>query len=318
MTKEKVLEAMKEAEQMANASEWAVCIPSYTRPNFRLGKLLRKCTPEFLATHVFIFVHADELEAYKKFNPNLNYVIVPPEYYGVGYTRDYVYTWGKGNLKRITFCWDDDIKNLTFMYASTDCYGYHSTKHSSKTDEQADPLFTQHILCYTAYIAQFLFTAYPNLMLGNIRRQRFCGDVTVHQTLANINKGATPRQTNIMNTAVYQEGYFPESSRWHGDDIIIAAKILQDGKDLFSIQQVGYDFVSEQEDTTLRDTDENTERNKQIHAKEYQDLMQFEIRKYLKTAKAYPNGDYMYGDVDWRRFYALHPERKGFSLKVGE
>jgi hypothetical protein len=318
MTKEKVLQAMEEANAvMATRDDWCLCIPSYTRPDFVLGRLLKKCTKEFIRTHIYVFVHQDELDDYKQFNPELNYEVVPESCYGLGYTRDYINCWSVSKGLKLILNWDDDIKNLTFMYASKDCYGNPSTKHSSREDERNDPIFTQKILCYTAYIADYLFATYPNLRVGNIRRQRFCGDVSVHQTLAHINKGATPRQTNIWNLKGYIKGlYLPESARWHGEDIITAARVLEEGEQLFSIQQVGYDFVSEQISSVVRDTDENSERNRKLHAKEYQDLQAFEIRKYLKAGKTYPDGSYMYGDVDWRRFYALHPDRKGFSIKV--
>ena len=320
MEKEKVLQAMEEAfAVMTPRTDWCLCVPSHLRPDFKLGKLLRKCTPEFLQSHVFVFVREEELAEgkYQKLSPGFNYVAVPPEYNGVGTTREFINCWGVEHGKTMLFDWDDDTKNLTFMYASKDCYGYPSTKHSSRDDERRDPLFTQKLLCYTAYISDYLFTQYPWLRIGNVRRQHFCGDVEVHKTLAHINKGATPRQTNIWNLRNYVKGkYLPESSRWHGDDIIIAARVLEEGEGLFSIQQIGYDFVSEQVNSTLRDTDENSERNRAIHAKEWKDLQQFEIKHYLKVCKAYPDGHYMYGDVDWRKFYALHPDRKGFSIKV--
>lgn len=317
MEKEAVLNAMQESYiAKKDDSSWALCIPSYTRPYFKLAKWLRKCSREFLDLHIRIFVHSEELEQYKAINPTFKYVIVPEQYYGVGYTREFINKWGVANKISILLDWDDDIKNLTFMYASTDCYGIPSTKHSSRTDEVSDPLFTEKILCYTVYLAEYLFSAYPKLRLGNVRRQRFCGDVTVHQTIANINKGATPRQTNIWNLKDYEEGkYFIPSTRYHGDDIISSARVLECGEDLFSLQAIGYDFVSEQEDTTLRDTDENTERNRAIHKTEYENLMQLEVRKYLKTSKSYPDGSYMYGDIDWKKFAQVHPERKGFALR---
>ena len=45
----------------------------------------------------------------------------------------------------------------------------------------------------------------------------------------------------------------------------------------------------------------------------FQDL---EVKNYLKMSKTYPDGAYMYGDIDWKKFYLLHPERKGFDLRI--
>ena len=320
MTKEKCWEAIAEAHAvMKDQTNWALCVPSYTRPDFVFGKQLRRCSKEFLKSHVFIFVHADELESYKARNPDYNYIIVPEENYGVGYTREFINCWGIANGKDFVFDWDDDIEHLRFMYASTDRYGDPSTKHNNSADEESDPIFVERLLCYTAYISAYLFNKYPNLRVGNVRRQHFCGHEYVHRTLAHINKGATPRQTSIWKLKDYTPGlYFPEITRWHGDDIISAACTLQNGEDVFSIQQVGYDYVPETKSTTLRDIDENTERNHKIHEKEYNDLMTLDIKHYLRISKTYSDGSYMYGDIDWKKFYLRYPERKGFDLMVGE
>ena len=127
-----------------------------------------------------------------------------------------------------------------------------------------------------------------------------------NKTLAHINKGATPRQTNIWKLADYDaEYYLPEMARWHGEDIISASCVLQNGEDLFSIQQVGYDYVPESKSSVVRDTDENSERNRKLHAQEFKDLQTLEVKDYLRMSKTYPDGSYMYGDIDWKKFYLL-------------
>ena len=112
------------------------------------------------------------------------------------------------------------------------------------------------------------------------------------------------------------ERYLPEMARWHGEDIISASCVLQNGEDLFSIQQVGYDYVPESKASVVRDTDENSERNRKLHAQEFKDLQTLEVKDYLRMSKTYPDGSYMYGDIDWKKFYLLHPERKGFDLRI--
>lgn len=318
MTKEKVWEAIAEGHvAMKDRKDWCVCVPSYTRPNFVFGRQLRRCSKEFLKSHVNIFVHEDELELYKTVNPDFNYVIVPESHYGLGATRNFLRMWCKNNGCKFVLDWDDDIEHIRFMYASTDRYGDPSTKHNSSADEESDPIFTERMLCYAAYLADYLFNTYPKLRAGNVRRQHFCGHDYVHKTLAHINKGATPRQTNIWKLEGYEEGkYLPEIARWHGEDIISASCVLQNGEDLFSIQQIGYDYVPESKASVVRDTDENSERNRKLHAQEFADLQTLEVKDYLRMSKTYPDGSYMYGDIDWKKFYILHPDRKGFDLRI--
>ena len=318
MTKEKVWAAIAEGHAaMKDRTDWCLCVPSYTRPNFVFGRQLRRASKEFLKSHVFIFVHEDELAAYKAMNPDYNYVVVPETHYGLGATRNFLRLWCKDKGCKFVLDWDDDIEHVRFMYASTDRYGDPSTKHNSSADEESDPIFVERLLCYTAYLADYLFDTYPRLRAGNVRRQHFCGHEYVNKTLAHINKGATPRQTNIWKLADYDaERYLPEMARWHGEDIISASCVLQNGEDLFSIQQVGYDYVPESKSSVVRDTDENSERNRKLHAQEFKDLQTLEVKDYLRMSKTYPDGSYMYGDIDWKKFYLLHPERKGFDLRI--
>lgn len=314
MKKEEMLEFMQKARQkQRNNLDWIVCVPSITRPNFALGKLLReKCSKEFLRSHVVIFVRKEEFEAYSRCNPDFNYEIVPEDFYGVGYTRDYVNNWAYTHGKSVVFNWDDDTKNLTFMYEALDREGYACTHHSNKADYEKSPVFVEEILCSIAELTFHLFKVFPTLRLGNIRRQRFCGDYSVQETLAHVNKGALPRQTEIWKVSDYEIGrYMKPSGRYHGEDITMVANVLQNKEDLFSIQQFGYDFVSEQISSTVRDPDENSERNRKLHAHTFESLKQWEIKNYLKISKTYPDGAFMYGDIDWRRFYVLHPDRKG-------
>ena len=318
MTKEKVWAAIAEGHAaMKDRTDWCLCVPSYTRPDFVFGRQLRRASKEFLKSHVFIFFFFFELAAYTAINPDYNYVVVPETHYGLGATRNFLRLWCKDKGCKFALDWDDDIEHVRFMYASTDRYGDPSTKHNSSADEESDPIFVERLLCYTAYLADYLFNNYPRLRAGNVRRQHFCGHEYVNKTLAHINKGATPRQTNIWKLADYDaDRYLPEMARWHGEDIISASCVLQNGEDLFSIQQVGYDYVPESKASVVRDTDENSERNRKLHAQEFKDLQTLEVKDYLRMSKTYPDGSYMYGDIDWKKFYILHPDRKGFDLRI--
>lgn len=281
---------------------WCLCIPSYTRPNFALGKyLMEGCNAEFLKERVFVFVHVEELEAYKSNYPLFNYVIVPEECYGLGRTRDYCYLWAKEQDYDFALNFDDDIKALEFLWEDVDAHGFATMRHSTKGDRELFPLLTQYILNYYAWSADQIFKHYPTVRMGAIRRQHFCNNVPPEQ-FARINGGSTPRQTYAMRLAGYDSSYWSlEESRWHGEDIIGASHILKDKcEDLFSIQQITYDFVSESVSSTVRDTDENSPRNISLHKQEWDNLKSLDLANFVRKSKTYLNGDYMYGDIDWK------------------
>jgi hypothetical protein len=138
-------------------------------------------------------------------------------------------------------------------------------------------------------------------VVGGIQNQRWA-----KTWFLKINGGQTPRRTKILNVQrlVENDLWCPREFRVHGEDIGNLAMYLQYGWDIFTIGSLLYDFVPETDvklPSTLRSRDEA--KNKKLHAIEWASLQEYEIRDYLRVNKAYPDGSYMYGDVDWPKFY---------------
>jgi hypothetical protein len=92
-----------------------------------------------------------------------------------------------------------------------------------------------------------------------------------------------------------------ESFDRHGDDIGFCAVILKRGGSLFNIPCLCYDYVDEKCDSVIR----TPETEKELHAYEYAMLQKYPIRDYLKTTFRDEEGNYMWGDIDYRSLHKI-------------
>ena len=66
-----------------------------------------------------------------------------------------------------------------------------------------------------------------------------------------------------------------------------------------------YDYIDEKKDSVVRDPN-NPDKNRYLYKLEYDGLMGMEIRHYLNESFKLPDGQYMFGDIDWKRYHTLH------------
>jgi len=269
-------------------------IPSYNRPNAPLPWLAEHCLKDDYPW--WVFVRRSQLSAYSEFVPRRH--IVPVEdrlIFNLGETRNYMMKWAVMEGFDQVFDWDDDVDRFGLKLAE----GSHHT--SFRTTGNEDPWYDGAGYWEEASaLARQVFELYPSAVVGSIQNQRWCKTATVQ-----VQCGKTPRRTKILNIDRLVENglWCPEEFRQHGEDIGNTAMYLENGYQIFTICSLVYSFVSETDvklPSTLRDRDE--EKNKEIHMTEYDSLMNYEIRDYLRVNKAYDDGGYMYGDVDWRKF----------------
>lgn len=268
-------------------------IPSYNRPNAPLPALAKRVMGDY---PWWVFVRKSQARDYTQFVPRGNLVIMPDaKVPDLGSTRNWMMRWATREGFDQVFDWDDDV--FRFGRKLPD-----GTRHESyKARGNHDPWFDGPGYWEEAsHLARQVFELYPNAVVGSIQNQRWASAATLQ-----VQCGKTPRRTKILNVArmVEAELWCPREFRFHGEDIGNLAMYLEYGWQVFTICNLVYDFTPETDvnlPSTLRSRDE--EKNRAIHAEEYEHLQQWGIRDYLRINKAYEDGSYMYGDVDWRKF----------------
>lgn len=301
-----------------------IFIPSYNRPHFKLGeRILPMLTPKALSK-VHLVVRAEQYNQYRKSNAallekGLTIISIPKGCVtGLGTTRQYIIDYAISNRIPYIMDMDDDIKYLQYLYNGISKSGQKCSKHTGVRDWDVDPTIPQKVLQLAGRISRDCFREHPEVLLGNIRRQRFSQHADNAQIKYMINKGPTPRQTKLLNIkGIKKYGVkMPKAFDIHGEDMGFAAEVLQRGGSCFNIPCLCYDYVDEKVDSVVRDP-HNPEKNRPLHRAEYKGLMKMEIKDYLKTSFTYPDGEYMFGDVDWRRYHKLHgtePIIKGWDF----
>lgn len=293
-----------------------IFIPSYNRPRFFIGRNLLPMFTDRALSKVYIVVREEQYKEYKKENRDLikrgmNLIPIPKgTVTGVGSTRQFIMDYAIENRLPYIMDMDDDIRYLQFLYRGKTNSGKECSKHTGAKDYKIDPLIPQKVLQLTGKISREVFRNHPKVLLGNIRKQRFSNKDSYNNIKYQINKGPTPRQTKILNIkGIKRAGIkMPDAFNLHGDDIGFAAEVLQNGYSCFNIPCLCYDYVDEKKNSVVRDP-HNPDKNRHLHKLEYDGLMQMEIKDYLRESFKFPDGQYMFGDIDWRAYHKLHGTR---------
>lgn len=290
-----------------------IFIPSYNRPDFVTGEKLLPMFTDKALEKVFLVVRAEQEKAYYKKNKRLirrglNLVTIPKgEVNGVGSTRQFIMDYAVKNRLAYIMDIDDDIKYLQFIYSGRSGSGNRCSLHTGVKDWEDDPMIPQKVLQLAGRISREVFHKHPEVMLGNIRKQRFSNNPDCARVKYQINKGPTPRQTKILNMrGLYKAGIrMPNAFNLHGDDIGFAAEVLQRGYSCFNIPCLCYDYIDDQVASVVRDP-HNPDKNRHLHRLEYNGLMQMEIKDYLRETFKFPDGQYKFGDINWQKYHKLH------------
>ena len=285
-----------------------VFIPSYNRPKIVIAdKVLSHFTEEALEK-VFIVVREEQYEDYYKANPHLQFVQIPHGTVdGVGSTRQFIMDYAIKKRYPVIMDMDDDVKYLQYLFTKENKDGVLVSFHTGVRHWKRDPLIPQKVLQMTGFLARECFEKYPQVLLGNIRKQRFSNHRDFSETKYFINKGPTPRCTKILNMKGIHKAKIrmPDEFNLHGDDIGFAAEVLQNGYSCFNIPCLCYDYVDDQVASVVRDP-RNPDKNRWLHKLEYDALQQMEIKHYLRETFKFPDGQYKFGDIDWRKYHAYH------------
>lgn len=283
-----------------------IFIPSYMRPGFITAKkVFTGFEPEFLE-RVHIVVRKEQLKAYKKANPLLDIIPIPDSYNvnGLASTRQFIFEEAVRRRYSVIIDMDDDIKLLNYMYDGLSGSGEPCSKHTVVADHEEDHYLPRKILTLAGCIAKEIFEKHPEVMLGNIHRQRLSMHVENAKLKYLVNSGPTPRQVTFLNVRGLYKAGINRSMRFerHGDDVGFCAEILKHDGGLFNIPCLVYDYISEKCDSVCR----TPETEKELHALEYNMLQKYPMKNYLRTTFKDAEGNYMWGDIDWGKYHKLN------------
>lgn len=284
-----------------------IFIPSYNRPKFASAKLFEGFT-ETALEKVHIVVRPEQAKAYRKANPKLHILPIPKDFHlpinGLASTRQFIFEYARDNKYPLIIDMDDDITHLRYLYEGLSQKGNPTSKHTVMKDDADDPQLSQRILTMAAKIAGIVFKKYPNVYLGNIRRQRLSMGIENNRLMYIVNSGPTPRQVTLLNVRGLHRAKINRNMIFdpHGDDVGFCAEILANGGGCFNIPCLAYDYVSEKCDSVVR----TPETSKKLHAYEFESLQKYPIKDYLRTTFTDEEGNYMWGDIDWRKYHKIH------------
>lgn len=292
-----LLSSMRESETLP-----PIFIPSYNRPEFVSANLLRNL-PDELKSNVHIVCRWEQRKSYANHNPDFTILPIPKDYpiNGLASTRQFIFEYARDHRMPLIIDMDDDIRHIHYMYDGVSGKGDPCSKHSLVGDHDKDPDLVFKVLLLASCISREVFRDNPDVMLGNIRRQRMSQHIDNSQLKYIVNSGPTPRQITFVNVrglarlGINRDMMFDR----HGDDIGFCAVILANGGSLFNIPCLAYDYVSEKCDSVIR----TPETEKMLHKLEYDALQKWPIKDYLKTTFRDSDGDYMWGDIDWRSYH---------------
>lgn len=260
------------------------------------------------AGDVNVLVLESQREVYEKAYPRLNIVSAEDEEVNtVGKARwlSMVRAYYAGADELLVA--DDDVLSVDFLYESAITKGPNKGKESSRNsnneDREAIPNFEERIFAAMTDIAEDVFADNKLAMLGGLikRHMNFAANNHKHKYI--INGGVTPRQVmvaNINRMREYGIALNLDLFSVHGDDIGMVAEILKAGADCFAIPSFAYDHWPESVNIT-ESTLRNAETAPALHALEYEGLMQYPIKDYMRTKNSVIDGSFEWADVNWQK-----------------
>jgi len=286
-----------------------IFIPSWKRPKFELSRRILPSFNKAALERVFVVVRDEQLCEYKRENKNLQFIPIPNgKVTGLGSTRNFILRHAIG--KRLPFIMDidDDITSVCFLF-NRKVGGKYASAMNKVEEREKDPQLYQRIFQLLGKITREIFERHPSAVLGNFRRVHMSHNVHYAQTKYQLNSGPTPRQTKIINMRMVEKYklVIPDTFDIHGEDIGFAAEVLQHGFSCFNIPCICYDFVDAAINSVVRDPkNPNSAENRALHKGEYDALQKMDVRHYLRESFKFPDGQYMFGDVDWRKYHKLY------------
>lgn len=272
------------------------------------------------AGEVYVLVLRSEMKAYQRAYPRLTIVGADDELVNtVGKARWLSLLLALKNGSATTLVTDDDVLSIDFMFESTITRGPNKGKESSRNstleDRELIPNFEERIFAAMTDIADQVWDDHPKAVLGGLIKRHMNFAAGNHRQKYVINGGVTPRQVMVANVARMRELGIQlnlDLFSLHGDDIGLVAEILAKGADCFAITSFAYDHWPESVNIT-ESTLRNVDTAPALHALEYEGLMQYPIKDYMRTKNSIIDGSFEWADVNWQKAAKL---RKRPTIKA--
>lgn len=298
MTKNNILKYMKSSNRML-----PIFIPSY----MRAGKsaAMRRVFIHFNSKdlkNITMVVRPEEYDEYCDAYPDINILKLTGDINGLASTRQWIVDYATKQGIPYILDMDDDIFQVRALYKDTNKHGLECSRLFTIDDGILD--LYPSIFRAASKVAVEVMKTHKDALYGNIRRRRFSDKKSYHRTKYVLQGGSTPRQFTFVNIKGLYDSNIQRDMVFdpHGDDIGFAAVVLAKGKKCFSIPSFTYGYIDEKCDSVIR----TPETSKRLHKYEYDVLQQYPIKDYLKTTFKDAEGNYMWGDIDWRKYHKLN------------
>ena len=283
-----------------------ICIPSYNRwdkkENKTLSNLIANCDEE-IQRNTYVFVRAEQEEAYRESFGGICNIVVLPKVNGLSSTRQYICDYVADTLNK-PYCidMDDDIVSLGVVELSD------GKIKSVKED-------TAQIFRLGCEIAKRAFEKDKTMVLGAMRRIRFCNNEENVKYAFVSNKGPTPRQVTFCAVQRMAKVKIRRNPTFdvNGDDIGLVAECSKAYGSFFSICCLTYNFVDDSVNSVIR----NKSNIRQKTAHTYNELKKYPLINYLRIPFTFEDGAYKFGDIDFTK-YKKYTGKKSLKYPMEE
>jgi hypothetical protein len=210
------------------------------------------------------------------------------------FIMDCAMAWGFNEIMMV----DDDLTELSALFYAETAKGEPTAKRFRKADFAADPLLYDKILAAIGNEFSRVCEQYPSVMIGNLGETYMNFSRTNSDTRFVING-----RRHSCGLILYRIGDMRIDTEFNvsGEDIGYDAQVLHAGRAIVTFP------------TFVRHTDVGGESSsyatmdqQKRYAAEQEILYKYAIKDYHKIIKRFPDGQYHYGTIDWRKFHKIY------------
>ena len=285
--KEDMFQLLKSAKTL-----FPICIPSYKRwdrkDNKTMAKIIEQSDAE-VQEKTILFVRQEQEKEYRENYPNTK-IVTLPHVNGLASTRQFVEDYMFEVLHEPYFIdIDDDITSMKVVVLD----------NGKPRMSYANEVKTGDVLRLSCEIAKMAFEKHQ-CVLGKPRRAHFANDIDNTQIAYITNKGATPRSVTYINAKEIRRRGIHRNMMFDptGDDVGFVAEIGTKLGSMFNIPCISYSFVDDEINSVIR----NDQNRRTLARYEYECLLKYPFKDYMRIPFRYKDGLYKYSDIDFTKY----------------